>query len=355
MDALAVLFGGKSKLSSGLTFDEDTYRKAVPLFKEAVGHFAKAAKDVREAIRMLIVAMKNAGYEREAIEAMQPYAIRFAQDMTTEEQADEQTATDRAERPGMGEVGKGGSETNQGGRKPGGAKRDRNPADDGVVEGEPPADVAPPAWKDAGVPAGDRAAKRVQKRDGSLDTGGDATTGRAGVSDGGMAAGRTGGRSGGTRSDGGITDDAPIISYPNYEIADPKALIGGTPKRRFEKNRKAIETYLDLKESGLQPTKEQLDAMAAYIGWGSFGQELFHGSWEHKRPKQGWETEDDWLREHFGKDAWESAQASILNAHYTDPPTVSAIWKIAQKLGFRGGDHRNTSRSSVGEFSSMCE
>jgi N12 class adenine-specific DNA methylase len=152
-----------------------------------------------------------------------------------------------------------------------------------------------------------------------------------------MAAGRTGGRPGGTRSDGGVTDDAPIISYPNYEITDPKALIGGTPKRRFKKNRKAIETYLELKESGLQPTKEQLDAMAAYIGWGSFGQELFNGSWEYKRPKQGWETEDNWLREHLGKDAWESAQASILNAHYTDPPTVSAIWRIAQKLGFRGG------------------
>ena len=77
--------------------------------------------------------------------------------------------------------------------------------------------------------------------------------------------------------------------------------------------------------------------MAGYIGWGSFGQELFQGTWERPRPKDGWESEDKWLREHMGRAEWESAQESIINAHYTDPPTVTAIWDMVRAMGFKGG------------------
>ena len=43
------------------------------------------------------------------------------------------------------------------------------------------------------------------------------------------------------------------------------------------------------------------------------------------------------MRDTLGKSEWESAQRSILNAHYTDPPTVNAMWNLARKLGFSGG------------------
>lgn len=33
----------------------------------------------------------------------------------------------------------------------------------------------------------------------------------------------------------------------------------------------------------------------------------------------------------------ESAQASIINAHYTDPPTVMAMWDMVRAMGFKGG------------------
>lgn len=126
-------------------------------------------------------------------------------------------------------------------------------------------------------------------------------------------------------------------SLKNYHIADPEQLIGGTPKVRFSRNKAAIEAYQSISSEGRLPTQEELDVMAAYIGWGSFGQELFQGSYERPRPKDGWQAESDWLREHLGKDAWESAQASIINAHYTDPITVSAMWDMVRQLGFDGG------------------
>lgn len=85
------------------------------------------------------------------------------------------------------------------------------------------------------------------------------------------------------------------------------------------------------------PTPDELDAIAAYIGWGAFGQHLFQGTWDRPMPAKGWEAEDAFLREHLGQKAWEGAQGSIVNAHYTDPPTVLAMWDVLRHLGFQGG------------------
>lgn len=77
--------------------------------------------------------------------------------------------------------------------------------------------------------------------------------------------------------------------------------------------------------------------MAGYIGWGSFGQDLFQGTFERPWPRKGWEDESAWLRAQLGKEGWESAQRSIINAHYTDPPTVQAMWDMVRQMGFTGG------------------
>lgn len=143
-------------------------------------------------------------------------------------------------------------------------------------------------------------------------------------------AGSVGRRSRGT--DGGRTGVTT-----NYHIEDPDALIGGTPKVRFLRNKKAIEVAQELLDNERPATQEERDAMAAYIGWGSFGQELFQGTWEKPIYKDDWKEENDWVRDTLGKDAWEEAQNSIINAHYTDPYTINSMWKMAKNMGFKGG------------------
>ena len=123
----------------------------------------------------------------------------------------------------------------------------------------------------------------------------------------------------------------------NYWLADPESIVGGGAKARFARNRKALETLEALQEESRDPTPEELDALAAYTGWGAFGQELFKGTYERTFPAAGWENESDWLKQRLGKADWESAQESILNAHYTDPPTVSAMWDMVRRMGFTGG------------------
>lgn len=97
VQGLEALFGNKNKLSSGFTFDEESYAKALPLFKAAVTHLGEAVKDMREVVRALIKKFREAGMSREALEAMQPYLKRFAEDVTAgkvslEEQTDDEPA-----------------------------------------------------------------------------------------------------------------------------------------------------------------------------------------------------------------------------------------------------------------------
>lgn len=123
----------------------------------------------------------------------------------------------------------------------------------------------------------------------------------------------------------------------NYRIADPVRLYGGGPKARFNRNRTALETYERILFEQRDPTPAELDAMASWTGWGSLGQELFQGSWDRPTFAKNWETENRWLRDHLGEQGWKSAQESIVNAHYTDPPTVVAMWNMLFRMGFTGG------------------
>lgn len=135
----------------------------------------------------------------------------------------------------------------------------------------------------------------------------------------------------------GTTDRPEVVNTENYHIEDADALLGGTPKVRFARNKKAIETFLEIQAEKRNPTQEEKDAMAAYTGWGSFAQELFQGTYESPRPKAGWEKESQWLKDTLSKEEWEAARDSTINAHYTAPVVVQAMWDMARKMGFKGG------------------
>jgi hypothetical protein len=320
IDGLMNLFGDKDTFGSGPAFDEQAYEKAKPFFQRAFAHFSEAMADVRDMARALIDHLvTTAKASREAIARLKPYIVRFIDDVRSgrislKGKKDEQ-------RSGMGEGRKpeapGDVAEGQSGRK----------GSDRSLEGAPPEDGG-------GAGEGERADTAGARADGSV------RDGDAGVPKGGNAAdGRDGAGGAGVASEGAGERERrrPAATRPDYEIADPESLIGGTPKVRFERNRAAIETFRDLTESGRDPTREDLDTLARYIGWGSFGQQLFQGTWDRLRPQKGWEKENDWLRNHLGQAEWESAQNSIINAHYTDPPTVTAMWDMARRMGFTGG------------------
>lgn len=143
------------------------------------------------------------------------------------------------------------------------------------------------------------------------------------------------------------------LKVSDFVLTDPKSIVGGTPVKRFDKNREALELLEILTDKERQATPAEQAVLAGYTGWGSFGQELFQGTWERPRHKEQWDKRGTWLRETMGQSAWESAQRSITTSHYTDPPTVKAMWDIVHELGFRGGRIQEPAMGTGNFFSMM--
>ncbi|WP_336939374.1 PLxRFG domain-containing protein [Acinetobacter modestus] len=135
------------------------------------------------------------------------------------------------------------------------------------------------------------------------------------------------------------SDSAVKVNAQDFSLDNPLDIIGGTPVQRFDKNRKALELLDELESEGRQATAEEQKILAGYIGFGSFGQDLFQGTWDKPiyRDQKAWENRSKWLRERLGEKAWKSAQRSITNAHYTDPHTVAAMWDMLRRMGVDGG------------------
>jgi N12 class adenine-specific DNA methylase len=134
INGLAELFGGKGTLSSGLTFDEQTYEKAKPHFVSMLRDFQAAGKDLKDLIRAIL---DNFGV------GVKPYIVRFAQDIRNgqlEESADDNqinTGNSEEQRGGSGEIREDGADgIGEGDKSPGSDGDGRNGSIDGIGSGE---------------------------------------------------------------------------------------------------------------------------------------------------------------------------------------------------------------------------
>lgn len=326
IDGLGKLFGGNGRLSSGLTFDEETYAKAKPLFKSAISHLKDANNDIKDVMRA-IVRMVLDKFGPHVAANMKPYVTQFVKDVHDGkiDYDENEGTTNQGDSNGNGPAGQ--DQEGSGGDQ----RKRRDLVEDTALDDRQEAEgtQAGRGGSRDGRGSGPVAPDEDVGGGSSISEGGDVLDGRAGTGGTGVAGS---GPAGGRRGNPGLA-----AGRGNYRITDPEALIGGSPKVRFARNKKAIEAFIDITNENRAPTKDELDAMAGYIGWGSFGQELFQGSFDYTRPKDGWQNESEWLKKHLGKDGWESAQSSIINAHYTDPITVSTMWDMVRQLGFKGG------------------
>jgi SPP1 gp7 family putative phage head morphogenesis protein len=103
-------------------------------------------------------------------------------------------------------------------------------------------------------------------------------------------------------------------------------------KAKFRDNVDAIRTLKTLELENRPATKAEQEKLSKYVGWGQFPQ-LFVYSWRDDQ----WAKEREELRGLVGDKEYESARASTINAHYTHPDIVDANWKMAERLGFKGG------------------
>lgn len=131
------------------------------------------------------------------------------------------------------------------------------------------------------------------------------------------------------------------ISPQNYRITDEHLGEGG-PKAKYERNVEAIRTLFALEQENRNATPEEQSALAQYVGWGGLPDAF-------DPEKTGWAQEYQELKGLLSEQEYEMARASTLNAHYTSPTVIKAIYEAVGGMGFTSGNILEPSMG-VGNF-----
>jgi hypothetical protein len=122
----------------------------------------------------------------------------------------------------------------------------------------------------------------------------------------------------------------PLRNQRNYRITDADRIGTGSLKQKCHANLAAIELLLALETGGLTPSDEDRRTLVGYVGWGGLPQVFDPGN-------EQWKTERDRLEGLLTPDELDSARATTLNAHYTAPVVIRAMYMLLQQLGFTHG------------------
>lgn len=129
-------------------------------------------------------------------------------------------------------------------------------------------------------------------------------------------------------------DAAPVQAAPaspgNFVINDDNLGVG-TERSRLDANLEALRTLRKIGSEGREATQEEQRALSRYTGWGALPKVF-------EERDTGWAKEKAELRELLGDEGYEAARASTLNAHYTPPVVVKAMYEALSSMGFEGGN-----------------
>lgn len=128
---------------------------------------------------------------------------------------------------------------------------------------------------------------------------------------------------------GVLAEEAPRY-WPSFELDHLIPPSGEV--ERVETNIQIIKLVKSLRDRSEPLSVEQSHQVLRYTGWGSISR-IFADGIEGKRL----ESQQRELRSVLSEGEWASARASTPNAHYTDPFIVRAIWRMVEKMGFKGG------------------
>ena len=115
----------------------------------------------------------------------------------------------------------------------------------------------------------------------------------------------------------------------NFRITDDHLGESGA-KARFRANMDAVTTLKRIEAEGRAATVEEQETLSRYTGWGAIP-DAFDES------KSDWAKEYAELKAALTPEEYEAVRGSTLNAHYTSPTVISAIYEALGNMGFDGG------------------
>lgn len=116
-----------------------------------------------------------------------------------------------------------------------------------------------------------------------------------------------------------------------FQSEDIAAVGQGSLKQKCHDNFAAIELLRTLQSQYRAATEDEKRVLVKYVGWGGIPQVFaWNGAGD-------WDAERERLRSLLSSEEYEAARASTLNAHYTAPTIIEAIYEAVDRLGFSNG------------------
>lgn len=127
--------------------------------------------------------------------------------------------------------------------------------------------------------------------------------------------------------------DVPVEHHTsnarNYVITDDNLGVK-TPKARFAANVEAIRTLNAIEAEQRTATPSEQAVLSGYTGWGAIPQAFDSDNKE-------WSNEYAELKELLSDEEYMAARRSTMNAHFTSPIIINAIYEGLANIGFESG------------------
>ena len=120
----------------------------------------------------------------------------------------------------------------------------------------------------------------------------------------------------------------------NFHIApetEESAGKGFAAKEKFRQNVEAIRTLEKIEGENRIATPKEQEILAKYVGWGGLADAF-------DETKANWASEYQELKSLLSAEEYDSARESTLNAHYTSPVIIKAIYDAMERMGFSKGN-----------------
>ena len=124
--------------------------------------------------------------------------------------------------------------------------------------------------------------------------------------------------------------EIPTSERQNFRITDDHLGEGGA-KTKFKNNVAAIRTLQEIEFDNRLATPEEQEILSRYVGWGGLPQAFDENN-------EQWADEFIELYGLLSPEEYEAAKSTTLNAHYTSPTVIKAIYQAVENMGFRTGN-----------------
>ena len=129
--------------------------------------------------------------------------------------------------------------------------------------------------------------------------------------------------------------------HHNFHITDDDLGAGG-PKAKFKANMEAIRLLKELEQEQRLATPEEQEVLSRYVGWGGIPQAF-------EERNSAWTEEYTQLKGILTPEEYSAARASTLNAFYTSPTVIKAMYEALGNMGLKQGNILEPS-CGVGNF-----